>query len=55
LISALTESISAAIAVGDVHAARVAHEALGRLLAEPEPGVTPVADLGAERAKRGQP
>jgi hypothetical protein len=55
LVSALTEAVSAAIEAGDPHAARVAHEALGRLIAEPEAGVAPVADLGAARARRGQP
>jgi hypothetical protein len=52
LITALTETIAAAMAAGDVHAARVAHEALGRLLAEPGPNDATVADLGAARAKR---
>ena len=52
LVAALTEAISAAMAAGDLHAARVAHEALGRLLEEPEPGAPVVADLGEERAKR---
>ena len=52
LVASLTETISAATAAGDLHAARVAHEALGRLLAEPEPGVAVVADLPAERSCR---
>jgi hypothetical protein len=32
LIAALTEAIAAAVAAGNLHVARVAHEALGRLL-----------------------
>lgn len=54
LVANLTETISSATAAGDLHAARVAHEALGRLLAEPEPGAPDVADLASERAKRGR-
>lgn len=54
LVAALTETISAATAAGDLHAARVAHEAIGRLLEEPEPGVAGVADLRAERSRRGE-
>jgi hypothetical protein len=52
LVAALTETITTAAAAGDLHAARVAHEALGRLLAEPEPGASEVADLATERARR---
>jgi hypothetical protein len=52
LALALNEAARAALAGGDLHAARVAHEALGRLLADPEPGTPAVADLAAERAKR---
>jgi hypothetical protein len=54
LVRALTAAIDAATRAGDLHAARVAHEALGRLLAEPEPGAPTVADLASERAKRGK-
>jgi hypothetical protein len=54
LVAALTEAISAAVAGGDLHAARVAHEALGRLLAEPLPGAVAVADINEERGRRGQ-
>jgi hypothetical protein len=53
LVGALSAAIAAATSAGDLHAARVAHEALGRLLAEPEPGARAVADLASERAKRG--
>lgn len=52
LVRALTAALTVATAAGDLHAARVAHEALGRLLAEPEPGAPTVTDLGEERAKR---
>jgi len=53
LVATLAETISTATTAGDLHAARVAHEALGRLLAEAEPGAPEVADLASERAKRG--
>ena len=52
LVAVLAEKIAAALPVGDLHAARVAHETLGRLLAEPEPGAPNVADLASERARR---
>ncbi len=55
LVAALTDAISVAVAAGDLHVARVAHEALGRLLEEPEPGKSSVADLNVERAKRVKP
>jgi len=51
LLESLAASVLAATAAGDLHAARVAHEALGRLLAQ-EPGGPAVTDLAAERAKR---
>jgi hypothetical protein len=51
-VAVLAETIAVAMPAGDLHAARVAHEALGRLLAEPEPGAPSVADLASERAKR---
>ncbi len=56
LVLALTDAVAAAIEAGDLHAARVAHEALGRLIAEPEKGAAAVTDLGSERSKReGKP
>jgi hypothetical protein len=55
LVAALTEAIVATMAAGDLHAARGAHEALGRLLAAPDLGMPAVADLAAERARRGPP
>ncbi len=50
LVEALTAAIARATATGDLHAARVAYAALGRLL--PEPDGSPVADLASERVKR---
>jgi hypothetical protein len=52
LVAALTEVIGAAMAAGDLRAARVAHEELGRLLGEPDPEAPVVTDLNAERARR---
>lgn len=52
LVATLTETISAATRAGDLYTARVAHETLGRLLVEPEPGAPEVADLASERARR---
>ncbi len=40
------------MAARDLHAARVAHEALGRLLSDGEPAGATVANGGAVRAKR---
>jgi hypothetical protein len=51
LMAALTSAVRDAASAGDLAAARVAHEALGRLLSEPGvPG--PVIDLNAERERR---
>jgi hypothetical protein len=52
---ALTDSIRALTLAGDLHGARVAHEALGRLLAAPEQNASAVADLNSERKRRGRP
>jgi hypothetical protein len=52
LVAVLAETIAIALATRDLHAARVAHEALGRLLAEPGVGAPSVVDLASERAKR---
>jgi integrase len=54
LAVALSDAIRAATVAGDLHAARVAHEALGRLLEESEPGAPEVADLNSERKRRGR-
>jgi len=50
LVRTLTEGISAATASGDLAAARVAHEALGKLLDEPERGNAEVIDIRSQRA-----
>jgi hypothetical protein len=52
MVAALTQGLADATLLGDLRAAKVAHEAIGRLLAEPDPGSPTIADLGAERAKR---
>ena len=50
LIAALANAVREAAAAGDLAAARVAHEALGRLLTEACPRA--VVDLSAERERR---
>jgi len=50
--AALAAALTAALASGDLALARVAHDALGKLIAETEPGAPSVADLASERAKR---
>lgn len=50
MIAALNTELGAAIAEGDLEAAKVAHEALGRLLGGATPG--PVLDLATERRRR---
>jgi hypothetical protein len=53
LLEQLTAGMSAAIAVGDLEVARIAHEAIGRLLGlAPAASAAPVVDLAAERARR---
>ncbi|WP_438014999.1 hypothetical protein WMF18_29480 [Sorangium sp. So ce315] len=57
LLAQLTELVRAALAGGDLEAARVANEALGKLLAAPEQPSGDTADvvrLSAERARRGR-
>ncbi len=51
--AALTASLAEAMAVGDLEAARIAHEAIGRLLRE-DPGndSAEVVDLTARRPPR---
>ena len=51
MLAALSAGMTSALAVGDMEAARVAHEAIGRLLGSPS---TPagVVDLAAERERR---
>ncbi|HVY48634.1 MAG TPA: hypothetical protein VHB21_22255 [Minicystis sp.] len=52
LVAALADAVKAASAAGDLHAARVAVEALARLVDVPAPGGPEIADLSAERARR---
>lgn len=51
---ALSDALRVATLAGDLHAARVAHEALGRLLEERYPGAPGVTDLGTERKRRNR-
>ncbi|CAN96327.1 hypothetical protein predicted by Glimmer/Critica [Sorangium cellulosum So ce56] len=56
LLAQLTEMVRAALAVDDLEAARVANEALGKLLATPEQtsgDASDVVRLSTERARRG--
>ncbi|MBK8994641.1 MAG: hypothetical protein IPM35_02670 [Myxococcales bacterium] len=54
MIAGLNAELAAALAAGDLEAARVAHEALGRLLGASQAGERAVViDLAAEQAKRG--
>ena len=55
LLAALAAALPAALAVGDVEAARVAHEAIGRLLGSAGAArAGDVVDPAAVRARRGQ-
>ncbi|WP_201770564.1 hypothetical protein [Sorangium cellulosum] len=58
LLVQLGEGLRAAIVAGDVETARVAHEAIGRLLGGPMPPQGEVAaevlDLASERERRGR-
>lgn len=54
MIASLNAELGAALDAGDLEAARVAHEALGRLLGAADTQARPVADLAAERAKRAR-
>ncbi|WP_231864356.1 hypothetical protein [Sorangium cellulosum] len=53
LLGQLAEGMRAALAAGDVEAARIAHETIGRLLGAPGADAAGVVDLAAERARRG--
>lgn len=53
LVLALNAELGALLATGDTEAARVAHEALGKLLGGTGGEPATVADLSVERAKRG--
>lgn len=52
LLAHLAEDLRAAVLAGDVEAARVAHEAIGRLLGGEVAGEGSVIDLAAERNRR---
>ncbi|MGK4000644.1 hypothetical protein [Sorangium sp. So ce1024] len=51
--SVFAEGMRAALAAGDVEAARIAHEAIGRLLGAPGADAAGIIDLAAERVRRG--
>ncbi|WP_437277514.1 hypothetical protein WME90_40705 [Sorangium sp. So ce375] len=53
LLGQLAEGMRAALAAGDVEAARIAHETIGRLLGAPRADAAGVIDLAAERSRRG--
>lgn len=54
LLAELGQAIASATAAGDLEAARIAHEALARLLGPPG-AAGGVVDLSAARARRGRP
>ncbi|WP_441291907.1 hypothetical protein ACSRUE_16990 [Sorangium sp. KYC3313] len=53
LLGQLAEGMRAALAAGDVEAARIAYETIGRLLGAVEADAAGVIDLAAERVRRG--
>ncbi|XXX73304.1 hypothetical protein WMF30_37220 [Sorangium sp. So ce134] len=53
LLGQLAEGMRAALAEGDVEAARIAHETIGRLLGAPGAHAGGVIDLAVERTRRG--
>ncbi|WP_437726114.1 hypothetical protein [Sorangium sp. So ce861] len=53
LLGQLAEGMRAALAAGDVEAARIAHETIGRLLGGPGADAAGVVDLAVERTRRG--
>ncbi|WP_437587892.1 hypothetical protein [Sorangium sp. So ce1000] len=53
LLRQLAEGMTEALAAGDVEAARIAHETIGRLLGTPDADAGGVIDLAAERTRRG--
>jgi hypothetical protein len=50
MLEQLSRGMTAALAAGDLEAARVAHEAIGKLLGSP--GGAAVVDLEVERTRR---
>lgn len=55
MIATLAQQAADAVAAGDMEAARIAHAAMGSLLASATAEPAGVVDLAAERAKRGAP
>jgi len=55
LLAALGAAIGELVGAGDHEGARIAHEAVARLLASAASAPAGVLDLGAERARRGRP
>ncbi|WP_434048548.1 MULTISPECIES: hypothetical protein [Sorangium] len=53
LLGQLAEAMRVALAAGDVEAARITHETIGRLLGAPGADAAGVIDLAAERTRRG--
>lgn len=53
LLLALADAMKAALAAGDVETARIAHDAIGRLLPAPGSDGGSVVDLATERDRRG--
>lgn len=53
MVALFAEQAAAAVAAGDLEAARIAHEAMGRLLASATVAPAGVVDLAVERARRG--
>ncbi len=52
VVRLLTEAVKIAATAGDLAAARVAHEALGKLLVEPEPGNAEVIDISSHPSRK---
>jgi len=54
LAADLAAHVARLLAAGDLEGARIAHDAMGRLLAGPTERTTAVVDLERERRKRGR-
>jgi len=53
MLAALSAGMTSALAAGDLEAARIAHDAIGRLLGSTAPP-SAVVDLAEERERRGR-
>jgi len=53
LVERLTETIKTANAAGDLAAAQIAYEALGKLLNETGPSVAKVVDISSHPSRKG--